>query len=78
MNPRELVARSRRMLVRLPLIAKISLLVWFILGAGYFLVPAVQDIVPTTLAFFLVAPFVIATFLLVIFNVYRAVYWLAR
>jgi hypothetical protein len=76
-RPRPLTEEVTALSARTPVLARIVLGLWFAAGAIYFIASPELDVVPMALALPLVAPFLLGVVALMIFNVWRAIFWVA-
>src|SRR5690606_29092276 len=77
LHPNELFSSMRAQLVRLPVLARALLIVWLIAGAGYLLISPSKTVIPLAFGIAVVMPFLISVALFSLWNVYRAIYWVA-
>jgi hypothetical protein len=77
-RPRPLAAEIGALSDRVPTAVRVMVGLWITAGAIYFLANPRLDVVPVPLALAITGPFLLAVAALMIFNLYRVVFWITH
>ncbi|MBU0556446.1 MAG: hypothetical protein KKD64_02795 [Alphaproteobacteria bacterium] len=77
-RPRPLAAEISALSERVPTPVRVIVGLWIVAGAIYALVNPSLDVVPAPLALAVVSPLLLAVATLMIFNLYRLIFWIAH